>query len=161
MSANYIDNLGRAIDGIKLKKDSAVWLCSYDIAALQPELWVVNDRATSEMALRPARVKTPEKSGTTPGTYVATIEWVRWALANSETVINGVAIDMEKYDKGLEDIVTIKTQISSIDNSIKAIQETLLNSTLNAENVRKLNSLFEDTIILWGGSASGWDGEDD
>jgi hypothetical protein len=32
---------------------------------------------------------------------------------------------------------------------------------LNADSILKLNSLFENTVILWGGNASGWDGEDD
>jgi hypothetical protein len=60
-----------------------------------------------------------------------------------------VATDMSKYDNAVNTIIPgLQSQINSIDESIKQIRTDLQEVKLNADSILKLNSLFENTVIL-------------
>ena len=150
MGNGYIDNLGCAVDGIQLKKNG-VWLASS--TGTDPELYVSSGRYPSTAGLEKIHAATPPQDGS--GTYVATVEWVRWALNNAALAIEGIKIDTAKYDQGLEDIKTLQTNVHSLQTEMNTIEDSI--RSLNTANFEKLNQLITGPVILWGGNAtSNW-----
>ena len=152
MGNGYIDNLGCAVDGIQLKKNG-VWLASS--FGTDAELYVSSGRYTSEEGLRKIHAATPSQDNLVSGTYVATVAWVRWALANAALAVEGIKVDTAKYDQGLEDIKTLQTNVHSLQTEMNTIEDSI--RSLNTANFEKLNQLITGPVILWGGNAtSNW-----
>ena len=151
MGNGYIDNLGCAVDGIKLKKNG-VWLASS--TGTDAELYVSSGRYPSTEGLSRIHAETPSQDALVSGTYVATVKWVRWALANAALAVEGIKVDTAKYDQGLEDIEDLQTNIQSLQNEINTIEDSI--SSLNTANFTQLNQLITGPVILWGGNANGW-----
>lgn len=152
MGNGYIDNLGCAVDGIQLKKNG-VWLVSSD--GLDPELYVSSTRFDSTGGLKSIHAKTPAQDDLVAGTYVATVKWVRWAIANAALAVEGIKVETAKYDKGLEDIEDLQDSVSSLKTEIDTIENSI--KSLNTANFVILNQLITGPVILWGGNAtSNW-----
>lgn len=172
--SKYFDNLGIAIDGIKLNPQG-VWIMPV-ITESNKELMFTSQKTTNDLEqLVTVQAKSPLmasglKIGETTGisaNQLATVEWVTWAI---QGLTEGTApeLDLTKYNNNITLTNTLKTTVETLNTQINGTgadsivnKITAIENTISTSQFAKLDSLLSDVVILWGGNAYGWDGEDD
>lgn len=158
--SRYFNDYGIAIDAIKLKNDG-LWLVPLKDKNNNKFLSISETKDGNEVAH--LRVKTPlMKGGITIGNEineneVATVKWVTWALGGG----NLPNLNISDYDDNIVLTNQLKEKIDIMDNKISDMDSLLstLNTVVSDAQLDRLEELFSNTIILWGGNAAGW--EDD
>lgn len=158
--SKYFDNLGIAVDGIKLNVDG-VWMLPRIEKDKQGqiskrEIIIAEDRKGEK--LLPIHAATPVMGSASPDeSQVATVEWVVWALKGD----NISSVDLTKYNNNIILTNTLKTTVDGLNSKVSTLEQTVntINTNISSMQVSELQRLLTDTVILWGGNAAGW--EDD
>lgn len=159
----YFDNLGRAFGPIKLGANG-VWLSTVDNDSEKEFKISLNKDGTG---LVNAYVKSPPMEDNLVITgienRVATVEWVTWALNLTEFP----QINLDKYNKAVEDVEELQAVYTALNSQINGTgddsivsQLSSIKETINSSQFDKLNALLNNTVILWGGNAGGWDSDE-